>query len=149
MTTDPFEGIESELDERTVSGRTVALRIPDRPGLPREERDLRYVVYAGVFTMLAERLRDTVSDEGEARDRLGRVASRAATLLPTLRFWLHEKSTKAEQEELVARMRGRGVAVTRDWMIPKLEGEITVYEARVATLREAIAGHGHDQEAGR
>ncbi len=139
MTADPFAGIERELDERSVSDRTVALTIQDRTGLPTDERDLRHVVYAGLFEMLAERLRANVTDL-EARGGLEHVASRARTILPTLRFWLHEKSSTADQSELVARMRGKGVAVTRNWMIPKLEGEIELYEERISALRASIAG---------
>ena len=47
-----------------------------------------------------------------------------------------------EDRELLIRMRGKEIAVTRDWMIPKLLDEIDRYRARAGALRAALSRSG-------
>jgi hypothetical protein len=137
---DPFEDLDRDLDFWNVSDQTVELVVPSDPDLPAEDQHLRFVVYAGLFELLAERAVAEAGSEGEAEaaDVIGKALSSVNGIEPTLRYWLFEKGSTAERQELVGRMRGREVAMHRDWMIPRLRQDIEAYRARIAALRAVL-----------
>lgn len=56
------------------------------------------------------------------------------------RFELHECATRAEGLERAARMRGREIAMTEGWLVPRLEREAERYERRVSALQRVLGG---------
>jgi len=135
---EPFDGFDDDLSFETVSDRTATVSVP-APGLPADEASRRLVVYLGLFDRLTEALVDAAPEE-DAPARLAEVLRRVQAADGPLRFALHQEREATERRELMTRMRGKEIAVTRDWMMPKLREEIERYEARVAALQHALAG---------
>ena len=135
---EPFDGFDDDLAFERVSDRTATISVP-APGLPEDEASRRLVVYLGLFDRLTEELVDAAPEEDEAAARLAEVLRHVQAADGPLRFALHEERDATDRRELMTRMRGKEIALTRDWMIPKLHEEIQRYVARVAALREAVA----------
>ena len=135
---DPFAGFRADLDFGSASDRTVEIVVPDASGLPEEEAGLRFVVCVGLFDMLAEAAEENGRSDEERFTMIDAALSAVEGTEPTLRYWLYEKGTKAERQELVARMRGKEVAMTREWMLPRLREDIEAYRARITALRQAL-----------
>lgn len=142
----PLAGFEADLAFETTPEATTTLHLPGAR-LPREPKALRLAAYLGIYDLLAElAVRDAAGAGGDAAAAAsleGPLRTVEATEGP-LRFALFERGTKAEAQELLARTRGREIAVTEAWMVPKLEREIDLYRARVAALREALARAGKE-----
>lgn len=135
---DPFEGLERDLDFWNVSDKTVELAVPGDPDLPAEDGHLRFVLYAGLFDLLTDQAVLAAESEEEAVEVIDHALSSVNAVEPTLRYELFERGSTAERQELVVRMRGREVAMTREWVIPHVEQDIEAYQARIAALRRAI-----------
>jgi hypothetical protein len=118
---DPFAGFESDLNYWEVANETAMLAFDDE-GLSPDDRQLRFIAYAGLFDLLLEALWDRCdTDEGRDR-RLSGILARFESIEPTLRFSLFEKSNQAEGLELVSRMRGKDIALTQEWLLPQPGG---------------------------
>ena len=135
----PFEGFVEELDYDSVSDETVRLSVPTVPDVPDDDASRRFVLYLGLFDVLAEiwQLDGRADPAGFAAD-LWWLLGRLQAIEGPLRFALYERSDQAVRENLMSRMRGREVAVTEEWMIPKLNDEIARYSARIEALQRAI-----------
>ena len=138
MFDDPFEWFEADLDEESVPDRTMFVVVPDRPGLPERDLDLRFVVYAGLFDLLVDALVRAATSDDERCDRLAGLRERMVSLLPSLRYRLHERGIASKRDELVARVREREINLTRGWMIPRLREDIRAYRQRIAGLARAL-----------
>jgi hypothetical protein len=136
--TDPFKGIEADLDFERADPRTVEVPLP--AGAPADEAEARFLLSVGLFDLLAEAAEGTGPEEAAAR--LDTLLSRVEAVEPTVRFWLFEQSGRAEEYELLARMRGRDVAMMREWLLPRLRRDIEAYRARVQALRQVLGEVG-------
>jgi len=74
----------------------------------------------------------------ERVERLSGALRLVESAEPALRFALFEKSGLAERQELVARMRGKEIAATEGWMIPRLREDIAAYRERIEALRRTL-----------
>jgi hypothetical protein len=129
------------LGDLSVPDRTVAVPVDDAFAR-RDEAELRFFLYAGLFALLAEADREESGDERAAAD-LDRALRVIRSAEPGVRFARFERRDATERRELVARMRGREIAVTREWLLPRLRSDIDAYRARIAALRDAIARTGN------
>ncbi|MFN2545321.1 MAG: hypothetical protein ABR600_12255 [Actinomycetota bacterium] len=134
---DPFAGLDADLDYEHVSDDVVELAVGPS-ALPPDEAEMRFLVSMGLFDMLAEAAMQRPSTDEERFDALLGVLGRFTAIEPTLRYWLYDRGRQAEQQELVTRMRGREIAVTREWMIPRLREDIEDYRSRIDALRERL-----------
>ena len=138
----PLAGLEADLDFERASEATVTLHVPADAGLPRDPRQLRMAVYLGVYDLLAERAVEDAGEVGAGTAALERALRLVEASDGPLRFALFERRSRAEAQELVARMRGKEVAMTEGWMLPRLEQDIAAYRERVAALRRALDAAG-------
>jgi len=122
-----------ELGDATVAPGTVAVDLPEAPG---SDDRARFLVYVGLVDLLAEA---SMPDDGEEAVRiLSSSLSAVRSIQPTFRFALFERSSLTESRELIARMRGKDIALTSEWMLPRLRRDIDAYNARIAGLRAAL-----------
>lgn len=91
-----------------------------------------------LFDLLVEALWGASEDDPERERQLSRVLGRFQSVEPTLRFDLYEKGDLAQRTELMSRMRGKDVAVTESFLLPRLEEGLTLYEERIEALRAAL-----------
>jgi hypothetical protein len=99
---------------------------------------LRFELNAGLFALLNDALALASDSDAELEQRLSGLLAKVKSVEPTLRFDLFEKRTDVERTEMVARMRGRDIAVTEEWMIPRLREDILAYRARIQALEAAL-----------
>jgi len=135
---DPFAGFEGDLDYWSLPAAIAEVEVSATDGLPDDETQQRFLLYVGLFDALVERLWQVCDTDEERELRLSRILRQLDTVEPTLRFDLHDKSGRAEKLELVARMRGKEIALTAEWMIPHLERDKEIYRARIASLERAL-----------
>jgi hypothetical protein len=133
----PFAGVEHDLDYWQLQDETETLALIDE-GLPAEDRQARFVAYAGLFDLLVEALWDRCDGDTERGRQLSRILSKFQSVEPTLRFSLFEKGKQVEGLELVSRMRGKDIAVTEEWLLPHLERDMGIYRARIVALQAAL-----------
>jgi len=136
---DPLAGFERDLNYWEVPDESVEIAVEDG-SLPDDDRQLRFVLYAGLFDLLVEALWDACQDDQERDRRLARVLGKFQSVEPTLRFWLFHNSRKAEGLELVTRMRGKDIALHQEWLVPRLKRDIGVYRDRIGALTAALEG---------
>jgi hypothetical protein len=129
---DPLDGFERQIRPDSLSGRTESVKLPE--AIPEDDRP--FVAYLGVFDVLVERLVAARSDA--AMDRLGELRGALQSVEGALRYEWYEEGRRAESLERAARYTRREVALTRDWLVPKLEAEIELYRRRVDALRTAV-----------
>ena len=134
---DPYEGFERDLDYWHSSGETVSVPTPAGTEMAEPDR-LRFEVYTGLFALLTDALADSMDDDEELERRLSALLGRIQSVEPTLRFDLFEKKSQVERTEMVSRMRGRDIAVTQEWMIPRLREDIVAYKDRIGALRRTL-----------
>jgi len=134
---DPFEGFERDLDYWHSSGETVSVPTPPGTEMTDPER-LRFELCAGLFALLTDALALATDSDAELEQRLSDLLGKVESIEPTLRFDLFETRTDVERTEMVARMRGRDIAVTQGWMIPRLREDILAYRARIQALEAAL-----------
>jgi hypothetical protein len=134
---DPFAGFERDVNYWELPDETAELIVADQD-LPKEDRQLRFLVNTGIFDMLMDALWATCEND-EARDReAARILGKFQSVEPTLRFSLFEGSDLAQRTELMSRMRGKEVAVTEHFLLPRLHEGLELYEERIEALREAL-----------
>lgn len=138
---DPLEGFALDLDHEAVAPDTVRVVVAsDR--VPEADLDARFLVYLGIFDLLTEALFEACDTDEERTTRLRALLSRVQSVEPVLRFRLAERRRQSEGEELVSRMRGRDIAATRRWLIPRLEELIAACRARIDALHRALQKAG-------
>lgn len=126
------------LGDTTVAAGEIEVPIPDLQ--PEEGAAEVFQLRIGLYDLLAERGLASCTDDDD-RERLLRSAlGELLAAEPALRFALSERSRKTEELERAARMRGRQNTFTGEWLMPRLEQEIDLYEARVRALELAIEG---------
>lgn len=124
--------------ERFLSVALSLTRAPDEvlaPPAPVEVDDAPetpFLLLAGAVDLLAERSGATEEELREAQRALLGAE-------PVFRSEIHERARRAEELERAARMRGREIAMTEGWLVPRLRREIRLFERRVAAL-EALTG---------
>jgi hypothetical protein len=142
----PFEGFEAELDHESVHGETVRLQLSgiDERHVPHEPDSRRFIMYLGLFSELVDAWRSRAGlDPREHAADLWSLLGRLQAIEGPLRFALYERSDEADRQDLMSNARGREVAVTEQWMVPKLRQEIALYAARAEALRRATADRGN------
>jgi hypothetical protein len=134
---DPFAGFERDVNYWELPDEKVELAF-ENPDLPEEDRQLRFLVYAGLFDLLVEATAASGETEEERDRQLSRILGKLQSVEPTLRFSLFEKSNKAEGLELITRMRGKDIVLTQEWLLPRLDRDIAIYQERIKALTAAI-----------
>jgi hypothetical protein len=134
---DPFAGLEHDVNYWELPDETATLTF-DHGGLPAQDRQLRFLTYTGLFDLLVEAVWESCETDGERERRLSRILGRFKSLEPTLRFALFEKSNEVEGLELVSRMRGKDIAVTEGWLLPRLERDVEIYRERIEAMKMAL-----------
>jgi hypothetical protein len=122
---DLLKDFDRLLTAQALSGRVTWIEVP---GGPSEETQLRFLVYLGLYDLLADR----VQSDGELTELLRRTEAAEGRI----RFELYQQRSATEARERVARITSKEIAVTERWMVPKLEAEIEQYRARVRGLGE-------------
>ncbi|HEX9124462.1 MAG TPA: hypothetical protein VF984_14070 [Actinomycetota bacterium] len=127
----------------------VATEVPIDAALAHhDEAELRFFLYAGLFALLAEAVADGETPEmagdgaGVTEEQLEGSLRMVRSAEPGVRYARFERRDATERRELMARMRGREIAVTSEWLIPRLDADIHAYRARIAALQDAIARAG-------
>lgn len=102
-----------------------------------DDRRATFVAYVGLVDILIE----DVLAEAPERERVA-ILSRGLAILGAvegpLRFAWHERVTTAERQDLVSRMRRKDIALTSEWLLPRLQGDIEAYGRRIDALHRAI-----------
>jgi len=130
----PLARFVRDLGRATGAAETAVLGPAEAP---ETDGRVRFLAYVGLVDLLADA---SVPNDPEAAVRaLSEWLSAVRSTEPTLRFALFERSSLTESRELVARMRGRDIALTSEWMLPRLRQDIEAYRARIAALRAALA----------
>lgn len=133
----PLYDATGSVGDTTVSDEVIDLEVQERSDLPTAPSELRYLAYVGLFDQLAEvSLRASGSDT-ERAELLGRSLRAVGSAEPVVRFARFEQGSALEALERASRMRGRDIGATERWLIPRLEGDIAAYRARIAALRLA------------
>jgi len=134
---DPFQGFERDLNYWELPDETMELAL-GASDLPRDERQRRFVAYVGLFDLLIEALWAACDNDEERDHEATRVLWKFQSVEPTLRFSLYGQSDLTRRAELASRMRGKEVAVTEHFMLPRLEEGLGLYEDRIEALRAAL-----------
>jgi hypothetical protein len=134
---DPFGRFERDVNYWDLPDETVELSL-DEQDLPREDRQLRFMAYAVLFDMLMEALLDVCESDEERAQEAARILAKFQSVEPTLRFDLFEKEDQTQRTELMSRMRGKEVAATEHFLLPRLQDGLDLYEDRIEALRAAL-----------
>jgi hypothetical protein len=134
----PLDDAVARMADATVPADTISVAVPDVPALPEEPAERRFLLYVGLYDLLAEASLKAAATDAEREQLLARASAGAMSAEPVLRFARHDRSTQAENLELIARMRWREIRMTDRWLIPRLERDIAAYRARIDALRQAI-----------
>jgi hypothetical protein len=133
-----FEAVLDGLADPTVADDEVVVsgaQVPD------DERQATFLVYVGIVDLLAEAALNALDEDDRGR-LLGRAQTTLSSVDGPMRFARYERGSTAEQQELVSRMRGKDIAVTSEWLVPRLRSDIGSYRRRIDALRRAIDGSG-------
>jgi hypothetical protein len=125
--------------DTTVSSDELLVDVPGTVSDEEDERRALFLLYVGLFDLLAGKELDALDDPRRAAELLARVAADVRAAEPPVRFARHERGRMTDRRELLARMRGREVAVTNAWLIPRLRSDIDAYRARIGALQRALA----------
>ena len=131
----PLEVLLDEIADAAVEDDEATLRVPE--GLGDDDRT-RFIAYVGLVDLVAEASIEAVP-AGERASALARALQTVIAAEGPLRFAHHERVTTAERQELVARMRGKDIAMTSEWLVPRLSGDIDTYRQRIEALERRIA----------
>jgi hypothetical protein len=134
----PLDDAVSRLADATVATDTVAIEVPRDADLPGESAARRFLLYVGLYDLLAEASLTAAATDAERERLLADASAGAMSAEPVLKFARHERSTRAENLEMITRMRGREIGMTDRWLVPRLERDIAAYRARIDALRRAI-----------
>ena len=136
IASNPLDDAVARMADATVPADIISLAVPDA-ALPEEPGERRFLLYVGLYDLLAEASL-TAATDAERERLLAHASAGAMSAEPVLRFARHERSTRANNLEMITRMRGREIGMTDRWLVPRLERDITAYGARIDVLRRAI-----------
>lgn len=125
-----------DLDFEAAPTQTVSVELPHLTGLPDDPAEALFALEAGLFDLIAERETEGPAPEGAAR--IEEALRPVQALAAITRFGLFERLETVERQERTARMNGLDIAMTRDWMLPRLRRDIQLYAARIEALERAI-----------
>ncbi len=100
--------------------------------------EARFLLYVGLFDALADRVLSEASSDEEREAELRRALAAALSAGSALKFERHERQSRSDQNEMIARARAREIAMTERWMVPRLREDIDAYRRRIASLRRLI-----------
>lgn len=132
---DPFEDYEYDLVPENLAGRVEAFDLPIRSG-----GDDRFLSYLGLYDLLARRLTVVLGEAAEVR--LTELHRRITSMEGPLRFALWEGTTEIERLRRVTRITSGESRLKREWLIPKLEGQIQLHRRRIDALTTAFERAG-------
>jgi hypothetical protein len=136
----PLTEAIGRLGDATVAPETIALIFP--PSSTAADPDAaQFTVLVGMYDLLAEEETGSI-DPATAVRSLEKTLHTVRSIEPTFRFAANERSALTESRELRARVHGAEVALTEDWMVPRLEGEIQRYRERIRQLVRVIEDLG-------
>lgn len=139
---DPLADAVASVGDATVPDERVTMELPPNVPLPEDPSRRRFLLYVGVFDLLAEASLARPETDGGRVGQLESVLRVVRSAEPALQFALHERSELTKRRELMARMRGKDIALTSEWMLPRLRQDIDQYRARIAALRAALGEDG-------
>lgn len=134
----PLDDAVARLADAPVPADIISITVPDALALPEEPAERRFLLYVGLYDLLAEALLHAARTDAEREQFLTQASTAAMAAEPVLRFARYERSTRAENLEMISRMRGKEIRMTDRWLIPRLERDIAAYRARIAALSTAI-----------
>src|SRR6266545_1561573 len=134
----PLDDAVARLADATVPADIISLAVPDAPALPEEPGERRFLLYVGLYDLLAEASLKAAATDAERERILAHAFAGAMSAESVLRFARHERSTRAENLEMTTRMRGKEIGMTDRWLVPRLERDIAAYQARIDALRRVI-----------
>jgi hypothetical protein len=137
MAPSPLDEAMATIGDATVAADTVAIEVAGDADLPEESAARRFLLYVGLYDMLAEVSMQAATD-AERELHIAHATAGVMSAEPVLKFARHERSTRAENLEMITRMRGREIGMTDRWLIPRLERDIAAYRARIDALRRTI-----------
>ena len=123
-----------DLRPEVVDGRLVSVRVPEDADPPAADADLSSIVVAGLVDLVIE----AAAAPDARRELTGRALSAVEAIIPPARYAFFEQATGIEHHERAARMRGFEIRLTRSWLVPRLEGDIAAYRARIDALRRVV-----------
>jgi hypothetical protein len=138
IASNPLDDAVAHMADATVPADIISLAMHDTPGLAEEPAERRFLLYVGLYDLLAEASLTAAATDAERERLLAEASAGAMSAEPVLRFARHERSTRAENLEMITRMRGREIGMTDRWLVPRLERDIAAYRARIDALRQAI-----------
>lgn len=115
----------------------VSVELPALPGTPEDPSEALFALEAGLFDLVAESATAGCSPE-EMAARIEASLRPVQALAAVTRFALFERLQTVERQERTARMNGLDIAMTREWMLPRLQRDIELYAGRIAGLQRAI-----------
>lgn len=138
MAPNPLDAAMARMGDATVSADTVLITVPQDDASSEEPAQRRFLLYVGLYDLLAEATLAAAATDAERERLLAHASAGAMSAEPVLRFARHERSTRAENLEMITRMRGREIGMTDGWLIPRLERDLAAYRARIDALRRTI-----------
>ncbi|GEM_PF-2299780 len=132
-----LEDLVLTLRDTEVPAETHPVHMPDDAS-PADPAEARFLLYVGLFDALADRVLSEAPSEEEGEVHLRRALAAAMSADSVLKFERHERQTRADQNELMARMRSREIQMTERWMLPRLREDIDAYRRRIEGLRRAL-----------
>jgi hypothetical protein len=132
-------------------GELVRLLDPDGPAAERAVEvppgtaagggeDPGFALLVGLLDEVIGEALAALPDEPARRRALAEALAGVEALASVARFELHGLRERIRRDELAARAREREIAMTEGWLLPRLRGDVAVYEERLAALRAALGG---------
>jgi len=138
IASNPLDDAVARMADATVPAEIISLALHDAPALPEEPAERRFLLYVGLYDLLADVSLTAAATDAERERLLAHASAGAMSAEPVLRFARHERSTHAQNLEMITRMRGREIGMTDRWLVPRLERDIAAYRARIDALGRAI-----------
>lgn len=141
MSDSPLERMVRAIGDTTVPDDEHELALP-QGALAGGEEEARFLLYAGIVDLVAEAaVRNAINEGRDSEAVLSGALADARAAEGPLKFARHDRGSIADQHELTARMRGKHIALTSEWLIPRLQDDIEAYRGRIGALRAAIEEH--------
>jgi hypothetical protein len=132
-----LEDVALALRNTQASAETRPVDIP-RDVSVADPTEARFLLYVGLFDALVDRALSETSSDEERETQLRRALATAMSAESVLKFERHERQSRADQNELMARMRSREIQMTERWMLPRLREDIDAYRRRIDGLRRVL-----------
>jgi hypothetical protein len=99
MAASPLEEAIASVGDTTVSDELAILELLDLANLPEDADQLRFLVYVGLYDVLAEASLSALPRERDQEDLLARGVSSTIAAEPVLKFARHDRSSRVERLE--------------------------------------------------